>query len=39
VYAKAKKTHSDALVADRDKRTQVVIISRQKQNDTLVLGC
>jgi hypothetical protein len=29
----------DAQVADRNKRAQVVVISRQKQNDTLVLGC
>jgi hypothetical protein len=39
VYAKARNIYLDAVVADRDKRAQVVVISRQKQNDTLVLGC
>jgi len=39
VYAKARNNKPDAVVADRDKRTQVVVISRQTQNDTLVMGC
>jgi hypothetical protein len=29
----------DSQVADRDKRAQDVVISRQTQNDTLVIGC